>query len=265
MHLVSKPPPNCPRTSSADCHVSWAACLGYTSWSNSDLVSLNEKGLPCHSHNQIILYCQMALEQKASHSPFIDLPLELQYEIISHLPTEFPGKYTLRRTCRYFYNLIAQPTHPELLIIERQPFCKLRNLLACKLCLRLRQRSKFGDVMLHQYPGWGKTCPEDRFCVDCGVKKVGHWPPRYTKGSILKVMGTTHVVCLKCGNVGICASTCKPTVKGHCIRCFDFSNVSSSFFESCCWYICLLPLAFAWINHPRHVYPLARMPSKHPT
>lgn len=169
----------------------------------------------------------MALIYTTSHSPLLDLPLELQYEIISHLPAEFPGKFNLRRTCQYFYNLIPKPTHPELLVIERQPYSKSRNLLACKLCLRLRQRSKFEDLMLHQYPAWGKTCPEDRFCVDCGVKRVDHWPPRYAKGSVLKVMGKTHVVCLKCGLVGVCASACKPTVKGHCMGCFTFSNVSA--------------------------------------
>jgi hypothetical protein len=187
----------------------------------------------------------MALEQKTSHSFLIDLPLELQYEIIKYLP-ECPGKYTLRRTCRYFYNLITPPTHPELLVIERQQLCKTRNFLACKLCLRLRHRSKFGDLMLHQYPAWGKTCPEDRFCVDCAIKKVGHWPPRYAKGSILKVMGTTHVVCLKCGNVGVCASTCKPTVRGHCIGCFNFGNVQLS--PLSLTLVLLTSIASAWVE-----------------
>ncbi len=177
----------------------------------------------------------MALNRiTAFNSALIDLPLELQYEIISHLPADFPGKYNLRRTCRYFYNSILKPTHSELLLIERQSYCKNRNLLACKLCLRLRRRSKFGDSMLYQYPAWGKTCPEDRFCVDCVVKKVDHWPPRYAKGTVLKVMGTTHVVCLKCGNVGVCASISKPTIKGHCMGCFVVSNVGVSSFDSLC-------------------------------
>lgn len=167
----------------------------------------------------------MALQQfTSSNSALIDLPLELQYEIISHLP-EFPGKYNLRRTCRFFYDLIPKPTHEELLVIERQAYCKKRNLLACKLCLRLRRRSKFGDLMLHQYPAWGKTCPEDRFCVDCSIKEVDHLPPRYTKGSVLKVMGTTHVVCLKCERVGKCASYWNPAISGHCVGCFMVGNV----------------------------------------
>ncbi|KAJ6015132.1 hypothetical protein N7540_009723 [Penicillium herquei] len=126
---------------------------------------------------------------------FLDLPPELHLLILENLQIEAILK--LRITCTYFFEILSQITHDQLLEAESSAWASDKNIYACCYCLRLRPACQFADRML----GHGRTrLAKDRakrFCVECGVKPRDG-PPRYGPGSQFTFQGQACVICLLC-------------------------------------------------------------------
>ena len=105
---------------------------------------------------------------------------------------------TCRATCRHFHSLIEPYTHAELLQIERSPLGMEAELYTCGDCIQLLPKSKFADNMLKGKRGKGGSFPEKRFCIRRGI-------PKYTRGSVIGIMGEPHVVCIECGVIASCS------------------------------------------------------------
>jgi hypothetical protein len=155
----------------------------------------------------------------APEPTLLGLPTEIQHEIVSNLSSaDFPDKYSLRLSCRYFYNLIPAMQHSELLEVESGPYCVTHKLFACKDCLRLRPASKFADKMRKRKRNQGGEEKSLRFCIECGIKpKAG--TTRYTRGSYLEVMRVPHVICIRCGRFGQAGTG--EADKKHCYGCWS--------------------------------------------
>jgi hypothetical protein len=156
----------------------------------------------------------------------LDLPVELQKAIIENLsPADFPAKFNLRTTCHYFFALIQPPTHNELLAEEQSPYGCVKELFACRECLRLRPNTKFADDMRrkkNRAKGRQHACM--RFCIDCSTKEThGPGTGKYTRGAHIKVMGVNYVVCMRCAQFGLALleRDQRPEEKSYCQACLN--------------------------------------------
>ncbi|KAF2664726.1 hypothetical protein BT63DRAFT_460219 [Microthyrium microscopicum] len=131
-----------------------------------------------------------------STSYLLALPLELQEEIIGHLP--FPAVVILKMTCAYFNGIIKPLTHQQLLDAEETDICKQTDSYACRYCLRLRPASKFADNMLKRRKSRYGGDVHRRFCIGCGIQSVPG-STRYSRGSQIFIGGVCHVICFRCG------------------------------------------------------------------
>ncbi|KAJ6118813.1 hypothetical protein N7471_013433 [Penicillium samsonianum] len=116
---------------------------------------------------------------------------------IRDLPTEIILLIWLRRSCWAIRKSIPSPTHAKLIEAETDDFGRQNNLYACRDCLRLRPRAKFGDKMIKKEKSkWGRDA-RDRWCVDCGIDpRPG--TNRYTAGNHIEIFGEHNVICLRC-------------------------------------------------------------------
>lgn len=124
-----------------------------------------------------------------------DLPTEILYMITYHLDAF--SLIWLQRSCRAFRTSIPRPTHAKLIEAETAEFGLHNNLYACRDCLRLRPRAKFGDKMIKREKAkWGFDV-RDRWCVDCGINpRPG--TNRYTTGNHIGIQGKHYVIYLRC-------------------------------------------------------------------
>jgi hypothetical protein len=162
--------------------------------------------------------------------PLLRLATELHLTIISYLPNLKDAKddhdlalLQLRRTNRYFHNLIPPPTHTDLLALEKV-HCK-NSRYACKFCLRLRPARASAPSMLKGKTGPNGQYRERRFCADCGFDtKVLRTSQRYSPGTRVCVGQVDWVWCNHCRLVkkGERASPCAKSVcYGMCAACYD--------------------------------------------
>ncbi|KAF2016317.1 hypothetical protein BU24DRAFT_199136 [Aaosphaeria arxii CBS 175.79] len=159
--------------------------------------------------------------------PLLRLPSELHLAIISFLPDlkDAKGEHDLallqlRRTNRYFRNLVPPPTHNDLLSLELA-LCKY-SVYACKFCLRLQPKTKFAYAMLKGKTGVNGKARDRRFCAECGfdTTEVGQ-SQRYCPGTKACVNGVNWIWCKRCKIVkkgeeatSVCVGLCK-----ECCRC----------------------------------------------
>lgn len=164
--------------------------------------------------------------------PFSRLASELHLAILSFLPDLKDAKdeedlalLQLRRTNRYFRNLVPPPTHDDLLRLE---FVLYKyKVYACKFCLCLRPETKFASTMLK-----GKTRPygpaeAKRFCAECGFDTtVFGLSQRYCPSTRACVDGVDWVWCKECRFVkkgeeatSACVGLCKACYRTRGCRC----------------------------------------------
>ena len=139
----------------------------------------------------------------ATASPLVDLPGELQNEVLSYL--EFPDTINLKLTCHHFNSIIrgiSSLTHQNLLRAEQYMDAHKdrykHTYLACCHCVRLRLSTRFADSMTKKNRGIGHTRSHTRFCVDCGLLNGPGLTNRYGKGMCIKVHGKLFAICRSC-------------------------------------------------------------------
>jgi hypothetical protein len=98
--------------------------------------------------------------------PILNLPLEIQLEIIDHL--DFPENIRLKLTCTHFYNIIEALTLDKLRETQASSFAIRRHLHGCRTCGRLRRKFRFlycsNEVLL----GWREKISGNLFrCNSC--------------------------------------------------------------------------------------------------
>ncbi|KAF1815900.1 hypothetical protein P152DRAFT_382179, partial [Eremomyces bilateralis CBS 781.70] len=120
------------------------------------------------------------------------LPTEMHLEIISHL--SIPSPQRLQQTSRHFCSLVKRPTLRTLLEEESLPWAREQQYLTCSECVKFRKRSSFADDMtVGEYsPGCLKA--SQRMCIWCALQN-----DKFPLGTLMRVGGRTHVVCLQCG------------------------------------------------------------------
>ncbi|PGG95186.1 hypothetical protein GX51_08308 [Blastomyces parvus] len=125
----------------------------------------------------------------------LDLPTEILHLIGQDLDTF--SLIRLRSSCRGLRESMPSPTHRQLLEAECTEFGTQNDLYACKDCLRLRPRAKFGDKMVVKKRRKGEYTAADRFCVDCGINpRPG--TTRYNRGDQIMIQKKPHGTCLRC-------------------------------------------------------------------
>lgn len=139
--------------------------------------------------------------------PLLRLPIELHYEIVSHL--ELQDRVRLTLTSRYFTSLIEPTTFKDFLTAETGPWAISKDYYACKGCKRFRHLLQFADDMRKGKRARHGVDAQARFCVQCGVDQ--HW---YSPGTNFTIMGKPHVICRLCG-----AFTDRLGVEGACASC----------------------------------------------
>lgn len=120
------------------------------------------------------------------------LPTELHLLVGGSL--DLPSIMCFRLTNRHFYSIFPSLNHTQLLEVERSDFGRTRNLHACKDCVRLRPRNKFGDSMISKTKARAAFHAYRRFCLDCGIN-----PPqggsRYTCGTFVFICDDLYMAC----------------------------------------------------------------------
>jgi hypothetical protein len=164
--------------------------------------------------------------------PLLRLASELHLIIISFLPHLKDAKdeddlalLQLRRTNRYFRNLVPPPTHNDLLSLELAlvKYC----VYACKFCLCLRPMTKFASTKLKGKTGLNGLARDRRFCADCGFDiTVFGQSQRYCPGTRARVSGVDWVWCKHCKLVkkqeeanSMCVGLCKACYNTLGCRC----------------------------------------------
>jgi hypothetical protein len=154
------------------------------------------------------------------------LATELHLAIISFLPSlqDARDKYDLallqlRRTNRYFRDLVPPPTHDELLSLELALFNYF--VYACKFCPYLQPRNKFASKMLKGKRGIYGGSRYKRFCADCGFDTtvVGQ-SQGYSPGARACVDGVDWVWC-KCCRVVKKGQEAEAMCVGLCRACYE--------------------------------------------
>ncbi|KAH8746626.1 hypothetical protein F5883DRAFT_363699, partial [Diaporthe sp. PMI_573] len=124
------------------------------------------------------------------------LPYELHCEIVKHLL--FPDNVSLKRTCRYFRDLI-EFSPAEQVEVESSPYAVAKDIYACIGCQRLRFAHKFADNMLRAKRRKGGPEASKRFCVECGTApRQERLIQGYSPGTHISIQGVHHVICRRC-------------------------------------------------------------------
>lgn len=155
--------------------------------------------------------------------PVFRLPPELHVLITSFLPLD--DLLHFRLTCAYFYDLIPKPSHQELLLIESTDWARLRDVYACRYCLRLRPASQFGESMLRRRRSREGRDSSKRFCVDCGLKPRSG-TARYGPGAHVIINGNFYVVCLSCRGFQLGAIDRFGRHTSYCVSCWQYPHSS---------------------------------------
>ncbi|PGH07579.1 hypothetical protein AJ80_07968 [Polytolypa hystricis UAMH7299] len=146
-------------------------------------------------------------------SRLLNLPMELQLEIISHL--DYPGHLALSEVNRHF--LALRPSREErmefLLEIKKTTLYKYHVL--CHECAKLLPKSRFGH---DRFDAWRSQNRDWILCASCCVK-TGVYKPgrlvqqagliRYVCGSCLTLHGGFHCreckACERCLALPVCS------------------------------------------------------------
>jgi hypothetical protein len=159
----------------------------------------------------------MAMDNQTVTCPgtILTLPGEIQNKIISEL--EPMDLLLLRATCRYLRNIIPPLNMPELVIAETSSIGMELDLYACRLCLRLRHSSHFGDRMKTKEKRklGRKKC--NRFCVECGL----HPQKGYCPGDRITRNGVVSVLCMGCDKLGPPARDLEGDYTVYCTGCWS--------------------------------------------
>lgn len=132
-----------------------------------------------------------------------DLPTEILHMIAYYLDAF--SLIWLQRSCRLFRDLIPSPTHLALIEAEVTEFGYQNDLYACRDCLRLRPRAKFGDNMVKKKKAKWMDKRWNRWCVDCGINpRPG--TNRYNAGNLIVILGEPYVICPRCRQFRAAAS-----------------------------------------------------------
>lgn len=145
------------------------------------------------------------------------LPHELQLEITGFL--SFVDTQMLRGTSRHFQNLIPSPTHDDLLKAEDTFEVRMKKLLYCNACSRLRKADKFSAKMQRTNAKGNKGGKWTRFCIECGIRPLtGNAADKrkFGRGIRWHNCGVPFVRCLRCGR---CAQTHASGMVKLCLGC----------------------------------------------
>lgn len=135
----------------------------------------------------------------------LDLPTEILQMIAYYLDADAPSIIWLRSSCQILRSSIPPPTHAKLIEWETAGFGLQNDLYACRDCLILRPKAKFGDKMTKKEKAkWGLDVI-NRWCVECGIKPLPG-TNRYTAGNHIQISGEHYVICLRCRHFGAGAS-----------------------------------------------------------
>ena len=142
----------------------------------------------------------MPSPRKVDPLSLLGLPAELHAEIIDHL--SFPDNANLKRTCRYFRDLVTFG-HAEQIEAESSPCAIDNRLYACVGCLRLRSCGKFADNMIKAKRRRRGPDAEKRFCVECGTAPLKErFIQGYAPGAIIIIRRVKHAICVECEQFG---------------------------------------------------------------
>jgi hypothetical protein len=103
----------------------------------------------------------------------LNLPSELILSVAEHL--DFPISVHLKLTCKHLNTLLRPLTRQQLLDAETTGFAYLRDILACRCCLRLRKVNEFSvrNRTFTKYRGGSdahlRICQD---CVDVSLQRV---------------------------------------------------------------------------------------------
>lgn len=145
----------------------------------------------------------------------MSIPPEIHLIITKKL--SFPDNINLKVTNRYFYNLIKQPSHQELLEAESSQYALHHGLFASMDCVRLLPAVKFADTMRTKKKRKGGLESHRRFCVRCGMNPKP-MTGRYSPGSRIVTHGNVQVICIRCRKLkkGVADGTVN-----HCEDCWN--------------------------------------------
>jgi hypothetical protein len=143
----------------------------------------------------------------------LDLPSELQTEIVKHL--NYFDKSHLRWTSRHFYSTIPAATHADLLEAEELRFCQRGQFYTCRYCVRLRPGSKFADTMKKGKKRYLADKTHLRYCLDCGLHTT-LGAIRYSRGTYITMMDQLYVICMDCSDFNPAIEKCKEKI---CLDC----------------------------------------------
>ncbi|KAJ5578800.1 uncharacterized protein N7459_007764 [Penicillium hispanicum] len=149
------------------------------------------------------------------------LPPELHALIVMSLP--LPDVLRLRLTCRYFYGLIPQPSHDQLLLAESTDWARHRGIYTCRYCLRLRPAEQFADRMLQRRRSRSGRDSEKRFCIECGLRPR-EGTARYGPGAQITTHGRFFVYCLSCHHFQPGARDRLGRNTSECVSCWQGHN-----------------------------------------
>lgn len=160
-----------------------AALLGYYLLPSTQYVSQRSSLLSLH------------LTMAASKSPLMELPTEIHLLIIRDL--FFRDRISLRMTCIYFHEIIPPLNLEDLLEAETSDYAMMKDLYACRYCLRLLPTYEFADKMLRRRRSKHGPDAYKRFCVECGLEPR-NGAARYGPGARITVQGAAHIICRLC-------------------------------------------------------------------
>lgn len=137
-----------------------------------------------------------------NNAPIMILPQEVHLNIIDHLSAY--ERTQLKCTNKHFNELIPKQDfkYSDLFYMENLDWVQNQDLLACALCVRLRQSEHFDKRVI-----W-RCCPEDdpdeltRFCIDCSMK---HLKGTRWEGSnvVFDRLDYWFFTCETCGKLGM--------------------------------------------------------------
>ena len=137
------------------------------------------------TNNNIIMNEELPIRVNQSCTLLARMPFETLREVLSYLD-DFTDRQILRATCYFFRLLIKAPTHSELLIFELTKYGRDHKLFTCRYCLRIRPGNKFSDQCRRGKKGKFGSHPEQRYCIECGLKEQ----PRYQADGSIAPSGT---------------------------------------------------------------------------
>ena len=126
-----------------------------------------------------------------------DLSHELQLSIVSHIDPM--SRNPIRSVISHFRDLLSPLTNHQFHAAENSIYASNHNLLACRVCLRLRFNDRFDNDQLTKFDSllWSA-----RFCIDRGSRPLTMDPEedydRFSISAGLKVDAKRYGRCARC-------------------------------------------------------------------